>query len=226
MPLRAVSPSKKRERNPTETREKLITATVRLILKQGFAATTVDQICEEAKLTKGSFFHHFQSKEAIGKAAVEWWGAFGTALYAEAWKDAGLDPLEQLHRMLDIMSGFTKRPDEVCTCVVGMLSQELAQSHPAMREECARQLQIWTDNAAKMLAAAKEKHKPATDFDPVEIAWFLNSLWQGSMLIGKTCQTPEMVRLNLQLAREFVDGLFGISPALGLSINQTPDHRP
>lgn len=210
MPLRAASLPKKRERNPAETREKLITATVRLILKQGFAATTVDQICAEAELTKGSFFHHFESKEAIGRAAVEWWGAFGTALYAEAWKDAGLDPLEQLHRMLDIMSGFTERPDEVCTCVVGMLSQELAQSHPAMRAECARQLDIWTANVAKMLQAAKEKHRPATDFDPVEIAWFLNSLWQGSMLIGKTRQTPEMIRRNLQLARGYVDGLFGI----------------
>src|SRR6187402_213359 len=170
MPLRTATQPKKRERNPAETREKLVTATVGLILKQGFAATTVDQICAEAGLTKGSFFHHFDSKEALGKAAVEWWGAFGTALYAEAWKDEGIDPLEQLHRMLDIMSGFTERPDEVCTCVVGMLSQELAQSHPAMRAECARQLEIWTENAARMLRAAKEKHRPTSDFDPVEVA--------------------------------------------------------
>jgi TetR/AcrR family transcriptional repressor of nem operon len=44
----------------------------------------------------------------------------------------------------------------------------------------------------------------------VEVAWFLNSLWQGSMLIGKTCRTPEMIRRNLQIARGYVDGLFGI----------------
>jgi TetR/AcrR family transcriptional repressor of nem operon len=209
MSLRSASPPKKRERNPAETREKLVMATVGLILKQGFAATTVDQICADAGMTKGSFFHHFENKEAIGKAAVQWWGAFGTALYAEAWKDEGLDPLEQLHRMLDIMSGFTQRP-EVCTCVVGMLSQELAQSHPAMRAECAKQLEIWTENVAKMLQSAKEKHHPVTDFDPVDVAWFLNSLWQGSMLIGKTRQTPEMIRRNLQLARGYVDGLFGV----------------
>jgi TetR/AcrR family transcriptional regulator, transcriptional repressor for nem operon len=210
MPIKTASSAKKRERNPVETRERLITATVNLILKQGFAATTVDQICAEAGLTKGSFFHHFESKEAIGKAAVGWWGNFGTALYAEAWKNVDLDPLEQLYRMFDIMSGFTERKDEVCTCVVGMMSQELAQSHPEMRAECAHQLDLWTLNVAKMLREAKEKHRRARDFDPMEIAWFLNSLWQGSMLIGKTCQTPEMIRRNLQLARQFVDGLFGI----------------
>jgi TetR/AcrR family transcriptional repressor of nem operon len=161
-------------------------------------------------MTKGSFFHHFESKEAIGKAAVEWWGAFGTALYAEAWKDEGMDPLEQLHRMLDIMGGFTERA-EVCTCVVGMLSQELAQSHPVIRAECAHQLDIWTENVAKILQSAKDKHRPAADFDPMEIAWFLNSLWQGSMLIGKTRQAPAMIRRNLQIARGYVDGLFGIA---------------
>lgn len=200
----------KKERNPAETREKLVGATVGLILKQGFAATSVDQICSAAGVTKGSFFHHFENKEAIGKAAVEWWGNFGTNLYAEAWKDSGLDPLEQLYRMLDIMTGFTER-DEVCTCVVGMLSQELAQSHPAMREECSHQLDVWTANVAKMLSEAKAKHKPKSDFDPVEAAWFLQSIWQGSMLIGKTrgAPGPAMIRRNIQFARTWVDGLFG-----------------
>ena len=199
----------KRSKKPAETRQRLVGATVGLILKQGFAATTVDQICAEAGLTKGSFFHHFETKEALGKAAVEWWGAFGTSLYAQAWKDTNLDPLKQLHLMFDIMTGFTERTDEVCTCVVGMLSQELAQSHPVLRVECARQLDLWTANVATLLAAAKAKHRPTKDFDPVEAALFLNSLWQGSMLVGKTCQSPAIIRRNLQFARTWVDGLCG-----------------
>ncbi len=197
-------------RNPAETRQRLIEAAIRLMLRQGFAATSVDQICAEAGVTKGGFFHHFENKEALGRAAVQAWGEFGTALYTEAWKDEKLDPLKQLHRMLDIMAGFTERPDEVCTCMVGMLSQELAQTHPALREECDRQLQIWTGNVARMLAAAQKKHPPRARFDAEEVAWFLNSLWQGSMLIGKARQQPEMIRANLKLARAFVDGLFAI----------------
>lgn len=183
-------------------------ATVQLMLKRGFAATSVDQICAEAGLTKGSFFHHFSSKEAIGQAAVEWWGVFGTAQYAEAWKDESLDPLEQLHRMFDIMIGFTEREDQVCTCMVGMMSQELAQTHPVIRESCAKELDLWTANAVKLLATAKQKHAVTRDFDPEAVAWFLNSLWQGSMLVGKVKQQPEIIRSNLQLARSFVDGLF------------------
>ncbi len=203
----------KSARNPAETRQRLIDATVRLMLRQGFAGTSVDQICSEATLTKGSFFHHFESKVAIVKAAVAWWGDFGTALYAEAWKDPEADPLLQLHQMLDIMGGFTTRPGQTCTCMVGMMSQELAQTHPAIREECARQLKIWSANVAKLLKAAKALHPPAVDFDPDSVAWFLNSLWQGSMLVGKARQSPGMIRTNLQLARRFVDGLFGAAAA-------------
>lgn len=207
MPNQAALP--KRERDPAATKQRVIDAAVRLMLRQGFAATSVDQICAEAGLTKGSFFHHFESKEAVGKAAVEWWGRMGASMYSAAWDDPEGDPLERVHRMLDIMSGFTRREDGgPCVCMVGMMSQEMAATNPAMREACSVELRFWTDKVAALLAAAKEKHVPVHDFDPVAVSWFLNSLWQGSMLVGKTCESQAMIRANLQLAREFVDGLF------------------
>lgn len=199
-------------RNPAETRERLVGAAVQRMLRQGYAATSVDDICAEAGVTKGSFFHHFESKEAIGRAAVEWWGAFGTALYAEAWKVEGRAPLDQLRHFFGIMIGFTEREDEVCTCMVGMMSQELSQTHPAMREECARQLELWTANCARMLAAAKAAHAPEADFDPEAVAWYLNSLWQGSMLVGKTEDRPEIIRSNLRLALAWVESLLTKPP--------------
>lgn len=208
MPKKA--PSKRKERDPAGTRQRLIDATVRLMLRQGFAATSVDMICKEAGMTKGGFFHHFGNKEAIGKAAVEWWGQMGTSLYAAAWNNTAADPLEQIHQMLDIMAGFTMRKDDICVCMVGMMSQELAATNPVIQAACAKELHSWTDNVAKMLAAAKKQRKPAANFDPKTVAWFLNSLWQGSMLVGKACESQAMIRSNLKLARDFVDGLFGL----------------
>jgi TetR/AcrR family transcriptional regulator, transcriptional repressor for nem operon len=198
-------------RNPLVTRQRLIDATVRLILRQGFTAATVDQICAEAGVTKGSFFHHFENKEAIGLAAANWWGAMGTAMYEKAWEDTELDPLEQMHRFLDIMSSFTTDLDNPCTCVVGMLSQEMSRTNPAIREVCAGHLKDWTGHVVKMLAAAKLRHPPLVDFDPERVGWFLNCLWQGSMLIAKTCEESEIIRSNIRLARNWVDGLFGLS---------------
>jgi TetR/AcrR family transcriptional regulator, transcriptional repressor for nem operon len=200
------------ERRSAESQEKLILATQALILHQGFAATTVDQICAEAGLTKGAFFHHFANKEAIGRAALDAWGAMGTRLYSAAWSDPTLDPLAQLHRMFDIMISFTRR-EEPCTCVVGMLSQELAQSHPELAAVCARHLDDWTQHVVRLLDGAKQTHPEAKPFDSQRVAWLLNAIWQGSMLIAKTRRTPELIVSNIELARAHVDGLFGRTPS-------------
>lgn len=196
------------KRKPAETRRKLIETTVSMMLRQGFTATTVDQICAEAGLTKGSFFHYFETKEAIGHAALEWWSQMGTALYEPAWKNPSATPLEQIHRLFDIMIGFTERPGEPVVCLVGMLSQEMAAANPALRESCSSHLNTWTENVCKMLVQAKAMQTPRVDFNPDEVAWFLNSLWQGSMLIAKTQQDPQIIVRNLKRGRAYVDSLF------------------
>jgi TetR/AcrR family transcriptional repressor of nem operon len=193
-------------KQPETTRRKLIEATMSLMLKRGFNATTVDEICAEAGVTKGSFFHHFENKDDIGQAVVKAWGEFGQAVYAEAWKQPG-EPLEEIHRLFDIMDGLTRRP-EPCVCLVGMLSQEMSGEHPGFRAACARELDIWTEMFRSRLEAAKQKLKPAVNFDPAEVASFLNSVWQGSALIGKARQSPEMICANVRLARAYVDSLF------------------
>jgi TetR/AcrR family transcriptional repressor of nem operon len=201
--------NKKHIKQPETTRRKLIEANTSLILRQGFNATTVDEICAEAGLTKGSFFYHFENKDDIGQAVVKTWGEFGQGLYGEAWKQPG-EPLEEIHRLFDIMDGITRRP-EPCVCLVGMLTQELAGEHPGFRAACARELDTWTEMFRTRLEAAKQQLQPAVNFDPAEVAWFLNSLWQGSALVGKARQSTDLIRTNLRLARNYVDSLFSNS---------------
>jgi TetR/AcrR family transcriptional repressor of nem operon len=198
--------NKKHIKQPETTRRNLIEATTSLILSQGFNATTVDEICTEAGVTKGSFFYHFENKNDIGQAVVKAWGELGQSLYCEAWKQPG-EPLEEIHRLFDIMDGFTRGP-EPCVCLVGMLTQELAGEHPGFRAACARELDTWTEMLRTRLEAAKQQLKPAADFDPAGVAWFLNSLWQGSALVGKARQSPDLIRTNLRLVRNYVDSLF------------------
>jgi TetR/AcrR family transcriptional regulator, transcriptional repressor for nem operon len=197
---------KESRKQPVATRRKLIEATTALMLRQGFNATSVDEICAEAGLTKGSFFHHFENKDDIGQAVVKTWGEFGQSVYGEAWNQPG-EPLEEIHRLFDIMDGITRRP-EPCVCLVGMLTQEMSGGHSGFRAACARELDTWTEMFRSRLAAAKQRLQPAVDFDPAEVAWFLNSLWQGSALVGKARQSTEMIRANLRLARAYVDCLF------------------
>lgn len=206
-----MSSDTKTPRNPSETKRKLVEATLALMLRQGFAGTTVDQICAEAGVTKGSFFHHFDSKDALGRAALDAFADFGTMIYSPAWADPTLDPLEQLYKHLDIMIAIAERPGDSTSCMVGMLSQELSATRSDFREACRDHLITWTSRVAKMLADAKVLHPPKVDFDPESVAWMLNSLWQGSMLIAKARKSPEMIISNVRHGRAYVDSLFGIT---------------
>lgn len=196
-------------RNPGVTRQKLVGATRDLVLQRGFTGTGVDQICAAAGVTKGAFFHHFKSKDEIGQAALADWAAFGMALYAQAKAEPARYPLDHVHRFFDIMIGFLRHSESPVTCVVGMMSQELALANPALRDVCAQYLGDWTEFARQLLDEAKAVQPPVVDFDSEEVAWFLNSLWQGSMLIAKTRQDPRIAICNLERARAHVDSLFG-----------------
>ena len=54
-----------------DTREKLVRTAERLMLRDGYSATRVDEVIRKAGLSKGSFYHFFDSKESLGLAALE-----------------------------------------------------------------------------------------------------------------------------------------------------------
>lgn len=196
-------------RQPEETRQKLVAAARALILERGFTGAGVDQICAAAGVTKGAFFHHFKSKDEIGRAALDDWAAFGMGIYASAKADPARYPLDHVHKFIDIMIGFMRESESPVTCVVGMMSQELALANPALRDVCSRYLGDWAEFARQLLEEAKAAQPPKLDFDADEVAWFLQSIWQGSMLISKTRQEPRIAIRNLERAKAHIDGLFG-----------------
>ena len=196
-------------RRPEETRQKLVAATRGLVLQRGFTGTGIDQICADAGVTKGAFFHHFASKDEIGKAVLADWAAFGMGIYSAACSEPARYPLDHVHRFFDIMIGLARTVPAPLTCVVGMISQELADANPVLREAAAGYLGDWTEFARRLLDEAKAVQTPRVAFDSAEVAWFLNSLWQGSMLVAKTRQDSQIVINNLERARVHIDGLFG-----------------
>jgi len=55
----------------TDTRERLLEATLELIWDESLGAASVDAICDKAEVRKGSFYHFFKSKEELVAAALE-----------------------------------------------------------------------------------------------------------------------------------------------------------
>src|SRR5437763_17160396 len=75
---------------------RLLNAALHSIRQKGYAATTVDDICREAGVTKGSFFHHFKSKDDLALAAIEYWEQMTGGLFVSAPYHQAADPVDRL----------------------------------------------------------------------------------------------------------------------------------
>ena len=86
-------------RDGTKTRERILVSAQRLVLEQGLAATSIDDVLTAAETSKGAFFHHFPSKNALARAIVERYAegdvAFLEEFMARAERESD-DPAEQL----------------------------------------------------------------------------------------------------------------------------------
>jgi len=120
-----------------ETKRKLVDAGVNLMRSRGFNATTVDDVCAAAGVTKGGFFHYFKSKNNLAAAAVTRFHELKAKQFAEAPFRNLADPLERVFGRLDFAKessggnkGLTKG------CLIGMFAQELSFINPELRGLC------------------------------------------------------------------------------------------
>ncbi len=102
-----------------ESKTKFLNAALQVIRAKGYSATTVEDICHAADMTKGSFFHHFKSKDDLALSAVAYWDAMTTNFFASAPYHSATDPLARLLGYLDFREVILKGELPDYTCLVG-----------------------------------------------------------------------------------------------------------
>jgi TetR/AcrR family transcriptional repressor of nem operon len=192
----------------TETRTKLLDAALHVMRLKGYAATTVDDICKAAGLTKGSFFHHFDSKEALGIAAAEHFASMAARLFASAPYRSRADPLDRLLGYVDFRVAILQ--GSVCefSCLLGTFVQELYETHPAVRAACERHLNDHVAELAKDVAEAKARYAPDAAWSGEGVAVHMQAVLQGSLIFAKAKQGPGVAVESLGHLRRYLEMLF------------------
>lgn len=168
-----------------DAREALLNATLALVRKQGWAATSIDQLCREVGVTKGAFFHHFASKEALGVAAAEHWSAVTGAAFANAPYHAHEDPLDRVLGYVDFRIAIAKGPLEAFTCFVGTTVQESFATSAPIREACGESIFGHAERLEDDFRAAIAKYRPAIDVAAESLAQYTQTVVQGGFVLAK-----------------------------------------
>ena len=192
----------------SDTKEKLLDAAQGLMLEKGFVATSIDEICEAAGLTKGSFFHYFENKEELGKVLVRRFSETMGAHFNEAACSCGsADPLDRIYACIDAAIEMSKDPKSK-GCLVGTLTQELYESHPNIRSVCCESFAAGVRFFKKTLAEAKTKYAPRSPVDPEALAEMYLATVQGSMILMKATKDRSVMERTLQNYKAYVKSIF------------------
>ena len=187
---------------------RLLNATLHVVRAKGYAAATVDDICAEAGVTKGSFFHHFKSKDDLALSAIAHWNAMTDGFFAAAAYHQPKDPLKRLLGYVDFRSEILHGDLADYTCLLGTLVQETYATHPHIRAACDKGLSTHIAILSRDIEAAKKLYAPDAAWSAESVGFFIQSVVQGAFIFAKVKQGPEVMRESLAHLRRYLEFLF------------------
>jgi TetR/AcrR family transcriptional repressor of nem operon len=196
-------------RDSTATRTKLLDAARDVIRAKGYTATTVDDICGAAGVTKGSFFHHFASKEQLGIAAMEQFGAMAASLFGSAPYSKMPDPRDRVLGYVDFRGSLLHGDIAQYTCLLGTSVQEVYATHPDIRAACDQEMSAHIADLVRDIEAAKQEYAPDATWSAQSVGYFMQAVLQGAFIFAKAKQGPGVAIECLAHLRRYLETLLG-----------------
>ena len=193
---------------PVGAKAKLLDAAVIVIRTKGFAGTSVDDLCTAAGVTKGAFFHHFASKEALGVAAANFWSETTGSFFKEAAYHWHEDPLDRVLGYIDFRGGLMEGPPEAFSCVAGTMVQESFRTSPAIRDACNASI---SGNAATVEADIADALRlyGVEGVSAEGLSLHIQAVLQGGFILAKARGDGSVARDSVAHLKRYFEMLFG-----------------
>jgi TetR/AcrR family transcriptional repressor of nem operon len=171
-------------------REDILKAGLKVMFKAGYQGASVRDICEAAGAPHGSFTNHFRSKEAFAQEVLNRYFENLQGHIRRSLGDRKLSPRQRLERYLEIISDVLAADKWGRGCLIGDFSLETVSHSKRLRQRLEEIFEEWRTPFAACIAEAQAAREIDDTFDPVDLAEFLLSSWEGAILRMKVERGP------------------------------------
>jgi TetR/AcrR family transcriptional regulator, transcriptional repressor for nem operon len=194
-----------------DSKKKLLDAMLKVVRIKGFTATRVEDVCAEASVTKGSFFHHFRSKEDLALAAAAHWDAHTTDFFAGAPYHDAADPLDRLIAYVEFRKAILTGDLPDFTCFAGTVVQEAYLTHPDVSAACGKNIVGHAMTFEADIRAAIRKYGVKGAWTPESLALHMQAVIQGSFILAKSQGSADVAAQSLDHLHRYLELLFSPS---------------
>lgn len=175
------------------TRQRIVQAAEGLFYENGYTATGLDRILTAAGITKGNFYYHFKSKEALLLAVIDEHFAQRRDAIAELFAKGQDKPLETLFAVMDLLLEMEREQHaagQIKGCFFGNLSLEMCNSQQPVQHKVSHVFGSLSEVFLSLLELAQQRGELAEGIDPQQMAEVILSAMEGALLVDKANQQP------------------------------------
>jgi TetR/AcrR family transcriptional repressor of nem operon len=178
------------------TKQRLLRAGLEMLLEHGYHDLGVQPLLDATGIPKGSFYHHFESKEDFALQVID---AYMVEIHNgldECLGDESRPPLERVRRFFE-NTQKNYRDQGYLGCLLGGLGQELSGVSEVFRKKIERCFSEIAKEIAACLQLARERGELPSDARPIQLANLLVNCWEGAALRSRMLRDPAPLRAML-----------------------------
>jgi TetR/AcrR family transcriptional repressor of nem operon len=180
------------------TKEQILDAGMKALLAKGFNGVGVQEITAAAGVPKGSFYNHFESKEALGAEVIDRYAA-GNPRRA-ILRNKALPPMERLNTYFAEMNKALLDANFGHGCILGNMSAELANQSELIRSSLVNYYEGWTKDLEISIAEAQAAGEIKNTTAAGELAAFVLDAYEGALLRARVERSNAPFNRFMQLA--------------------------
>ena len=168
-------------RSDRNIRALLLDAGIRSFSKAGFNGCSVQDITAAAGVPKGSFYNHFDSKEALAAAALSHYWADAAGRTLGILDDPARPPSARLRQYFEAAAAEMGQHSFTCGCLLGSMAAEHSDHSPLIAAQLSTIFDDWSRRVGRCIRAAQAAGEMRSVSDPEALATFILNAWEGAL---------------------------------------------